>query len=102
MSNRLINPGATLLDLCKLSRQHNVDIRIRQVPGDITGARFELRLDRGNYHAAQTIDITETLGEPAKYLDYAFERAKYEIKLLKLKDETLLQECKREALKEDP
>lgn len=50
--------GDTLLKLCKLSRQHNVDIRIRQAPGDLTGERFELRLDRGDHHAVETVDIS--------------------------------------------
>ena len=87
MSNTLIDPGKILLDLCKLSRQHNVDIRIRQAPGDLTGMRFELQLDRGKHHAVQTVDITETLGDPAKYMEYAFERTKYEIKRLKAEED---------------
>ena len=87
MENQLIDLGATLLDLCKLSRMHNVDIRIKQVPNDLTGSLFELQLDRGKYHAAQTIDITETLGDPSKYLHYAFEVAKFKIKQMKDKDE---------------
>lgn len=80
--------GDILLKLCKISRQHNVDIRIRQVPGDLTGNRFEIQLDRGKCHAVETVDITPipyTL--PDKTLTYAFERAKYNIKQLQLEEE---------------
>lgn len=77
--------GETLVKLCKLSRQHNVDIRIRQVPGDLTGNRFELQLDRGEHHAVTTVDITPTLNEyPSSYLEYCFTRAKYNIKQLQM------------------
>ena len=81
--------GDTLVKLCKLSRQHNVDIRIRQVPGDLTGNRFELQLDRGKFHAAETVDITPTLNTyPSSYLEHSFDRAKYNIKQLQLEEET--------------
>lgn len=80
--------GDTLLKLCKLSRQHNVDIRIRQVPGDFTGNRFELQLDRDKFHAAETVDITPFLkAYPSDCMAYAFERAKYNIKQLQLEEE---------------
>lgn len=81
--------GDTLLKLCKLSRQHNVDIRIRQAPGDLTGNRFELQLDRGKFHAVETVDITPTLNEyPTYFLETCFNRAKYNIKQLQLEEET--------------
>ena len=89
MGDYLNELGTTLLRLCEISRQHNVDIRIRQALGDLTGNRFELQLDRGKYHAVETVDITPipyTL--PDKTLTYAFERAKYNIKQLQLEDET--------------
>ena len=88
MKDYLNELGSTLLKLCELSRQHNVDIRIRQVPGDLTGNRFELQLDRGVYHAVETVDITPipyTLTD--KTLTYAFERAKYNIKQLQLEEQ---------------
>lgn len=79
--------GETLVKLCKLSRQHNVDIRIRQVPGDFTGNRFELQLDRGDCHAVETVDITPTLNiYPSSCMEYAFERAKYSIKQLQMEE----------------
>lgn len=87
MGDFLNELGSTLLKLCEISRQHNVDIRIRQVPGDLTGNRFELQLDRGIYHAAETVDITPipyTL--PDKTLTYAFERAKYSLKQLQMEE----------------
>ena len=87
MNDYTIDLGNALLNLCKISRQHNVEIRIRQVPGDFTGNRFELQLDRGKYHAVQTVDITETPTiNPGKYLEYAFERAKYSIKQLQMEE----------------
>lgn len=80
--------GDTLVKLCKFSRQHNVGIRIRPALGDITGNRFELQLDRGNHHAVETLDITPTLNEyPSSYLEYCFDRAKYNIKQLQLEEE---------------
>ena len=85
MGDYLNELGTILLRLCEMSRQHNVDIRIRRVPGDLTGDRFELQLDRGDYHAVEKVDIAPipyTL--PDKTLAYAFERAKYNIKQLQL------------------
>lgn len=88
MGDYLNELGSTLLKLCEISRQHNVDIRIRQVPGDFTGNRFELQLDRGSCHAVETVDITPRPYElPDKTMTYAFERAKYNIKQLQLEEE---------------
>ena len=87
MSDYLIEVGGVLLKLCEISRQHNVDIRIRPALGDLTGNRFELQLDRGKYHAVETVDITPipyTL--PDKTLTYAFERAKYSLKQLQMEE----------------
>ena len=79
--------GDTLVKLCKLSRQHNVDIRIKQVPGDLTGERFELQLDRGDHHAVAAVDISPFLKTyPSSCMAYAFERAKYSIKQLELEE----------------
>lgn len=88
MGDFLNELGSTLLKLCEISRQHNVDIRIRQVPGDLTGARFELQLDRGIHHAVETVDITPIpYVLPDKTLTYAFERAKYNIKQLQMEEQ---------------
>ena len=80
--------GDTLVKLCKLCREHGVDIRIRRVRDDFTMNRFELQLDRGEHHAVQSIDISTIPNMyPSKYAEYAFERAKYDIKQLQMKKE---------------
>lgn len=80
--------GDTLVKLCKLSREHGVGIRIRQVPGDVTGNLFELQLDRGIHHAREIVDISPVLKVyPNQLLEYTFDRAKYNIKRAQLEEE---------------
>lgn len=76
-----INVGELLVNLCRLSKKHNVDIRIRRGLGIRNG--FEIVLDRKDHHALGTIDITKTFpGEPEEAAEYVFRRALYDIKCL--------------------
>lgn len=92
--------GDILANLCQVARTHNVDIRIRQVEGNLVGDRvvFELQLDRGRCHAVETVDITPKSHEyrwpfvdgtpPSKTMEYAFERALHNIKRENEKERT--------------
>ena len=76
-----INVGELLVQLCRLSKIYNVDIRIRR--GLNIPNTFEIVLDRKDHHALGTIDITKTfIHEPEQAAEYVFERALYDIECL--------------------
>lgn len=75
------NIGELLVKLCRLSKTHDVDIRIRR--GLCIPNVFEIVLDRKEHHALGTIDITKTfIGEPEQAAEYVFRRALYDIEQL--------------------
>ena len=78
--------GEVLAKLCDISRRYNVDIRIRQCPEYLPSPVFELGLDRGKHHVRHLIDTDHTVSGPAKCLEYAFERMRYDIKQSELEE----------------
>ena len=76
-----INVGELLVKLCKLSKLHNVDIRIRQ--SSFHPNAFEIQFDRNDHHAVETIDITRTFNdEPERTAEFIFDRALYNVNRL--------------------
>lgn len=73
--------GKVLLDLCSIAQMNNVNIQIfRDGRYGVDRKIFELRINRDTFYASEIIDLDECSSRPAEALEYAFNRAMYNLK----------------------
>ena len=86
MAHDKMSVGELLVKLCELSREHHIEIRVRQ--STIHPNEFTIQLDRKNHHAAGTVDITRTFTDgPEQAAEYVFQRSLYDLKQLEKKEQ---------------